>query len=663
MRQPGSMAEIARVVDQAAADLVLVSGTDLQALAALHTSFETIAALGDELAMGQLATLAREATGLLEQIILDEVKDVGPALQAISRMVEAIQAGLTQPALAPAADPALAAAPAEPVMTTAPAELSVESDAPLPPAQVLSADPHLVAEFVIEANEHLETADLELLRLETEPTMKEAIDAVFRAFHTVKGVAGFLELHQIGQVAHDAESLLDRARKGEVILEGQLIDISFEAVDTLRRLVGQVEQALGSGEPLQPYGAVPGLLRRLRTVVASAPGKMLGETLLQAGLVEQAQIEAALQAQRAQKVPVRLGEQLVRDQAVDASTVALALRSQRLGAPPVMKATEAVRVDADRLDRILDAIGEMVIAQSMVTGSVELQTLASAELQARLNSLDKITRELQQLGTALRMVPVRAAFQKMARLCRDVAKRAGKSVEFVTQGDDTELDKNVVDQIGDPLVHLIRNAIDHGIEGSVEERRRAGKPETGRVELRAFHRGGSIYIELEDDGRGLDRDAIVAKAVSRGLLKPGETPPDREIYNLIFSPGFSTAAAVTDVSGRGVGMDVVYRNIEAMRGQIEVRTERGRGTTFSLRLPLTLAIIDGMAVRVGEERYIIPTLSMVTTVRPTPAMLSRVIGQGETLQVQGRLVPLFRLADLFGIAGAEPDATQALAVV
>jgi len=261
------------------------------------------------------------------------------------------------------------------------------------------------------------------------------------------------------------------------------------------------------------------------------------------------------------------------------------------------------------------------------------------------------------------MVPVRATFQKMARLVRDLAKKSGKPVRFVMTGEDTELDKTVVDKIGDPLVHMVRNAVDHGLEATPSERARVGKVETGQIELRAFHRGGNIYIEIQDDGRGLNRDAIIAKARERGLLKEGETLPDRELNNLIFNPGFSTAKKITDVSGRGVGMDVVKRNIEALRGQVEIRTEQGRGSTFSIRLPLTLAIIDGMVVRVGTERYIIPTLSIVRTIQPRPDELATVIRRGEMLTLQGQLIPLFRLNRLFNVDNARTKPEESLIVV
>ena len=322
-----------------------------------------------------------------------------------------------------------------------------------------------------------------------------------------------------------------------------------------------------------------------------------------------------------------------------------------------------ITIDAKRLDRLVDAIGELVILQSMVSQSPELRTVASPQFARQLDQLDKITRELQQLGTSLRMIPVRSTFQRMARLVRDLAKKAGKQVEFVMSGEDTELDKSVVDVMGDPLIHLLRNAVDHGIEAHSEDREEKGKGGHGRVELRAFHKGSSIFIEVEDDGRGLDRQAILSKAREKGLVSDGEAMADRDVLDLIFEPGFSTAKVVTEVSGRGVGLDVVRRRIETLRGHVELYSEPGRGTVFSIQLPLTLAMIDGMVVRVGLERYIIPVLSIVRSIRPESKDVATIMKKGEMVVMDGELVPLLRLAHLFGMSRAGVDISEGIVVI
>jgi len=253
-------------------------------------------------------------------------------------------------------------------------------------------------------------------------------------------------------------------------------------------------------------------------------------------------------------------------------------------------------------------------------------------------------------------------FQKMVRLARDLSHKAGKPVDFVTVGEETELDRTMVDQMSDPLMHMVRNAVDHGIEPS-EVRRRAGKNAVGRVELRAFHQAGHIVIEMQDDGKGLDRDRILKKALEQGLVEPGQELSEDEIFKLIFHPGLSTAEKVTSISGRGVGMDVVKRNIESLRGRVEISSTPGRGTTFTIRLPLTLAVIDGQVVRVGEGRYIIPINSIIRSLRPTRQQISTVQGRGEMILERGELIPLVRLYKLFGTVPSTEDPTEALIVV
>ena len=235
----------------------------------------------------------------------------------------------------------------------------------------------------------------------------------------------------------------------------------------------------------------------------------------------------------------------------------------------------------------------------------------------------------------------------MSRLVRDLSRKLDKQIELDMDGEDTELDKTVVENIGDPLIHMVRNSLDHGIE-TPSERRAAGKPEVGHIKLRAFHKAGSVHIEIEDDGKGLDREAILKKAVANGLAKEDIHYQDAEIYQMIFHPGLSTAKSVTDISGRGVGMDVVKKNIEALRGTVEIRSEKGKGTCFTIRLPLTLAIISGMVVRIHQERYIVPTLSVLATIRPGPEQLQTVVGKGELLNLRGQLIRLIRLGEVFG---------------
>ena len=262
----------------------------------------------------------------------------------------------------------------------------------------------------------------------------------------------------------------------------------------------------------------------------------------------------------------------------------------------------------------------------------------------------------------MRMVPLKSTFQKMARLVRDVSTKAGKKVRLEVSGEETELDKTVIEEIGDPLVHIIRNSVDHGIEPQ-DERIAKGKPAEGLVRLNAFHKGGNIIIEIEDDGKGLCKDKLLKKAIEKGLVEESASLSDQQIYNLIFAAGFSTAEKVTDISGRGVGMDVVKKNVDRLRGKVDITTVEGKGTKISIKLPLTLAIIDGMIVQVGDEKYIIPMLSIEESIRPSKEQISTVQQRGEMLSIRGNLLPIVRLHNLYNVKPKKTNPWEALILI
>jgi two-component system, chemotaxis family, sensor kinase CheA len=314
---------------------------------------------------------------------------------------------------------------------------------------------------------------------------------------------------------------------------------------------------------------------------------------------------------------------------------------------------ETVKVDTERIDELIELVGELVITQSILTVAPELRRLDSPRLRSALIRLSKIARDLQGLGMHMRMVPVRGLFQKMSRATRELSRKLGRDILLATDGADTEIDRSMVERLADPLLHMIRNAVDHGIE-SPDERRAAGKSLRGTIWLRARQEGASIVIQVTDDGRGLDVERILRKARERGLVGPDDRLSSGQVYKLIFTAGFSTADQVSDVSGRGVGMDVVRRHIESMRGRVHVSSELGQGTTFSITLPLTLAVIDGTLVRSGPERYIIPTLSILESIRPHQGKLHRP-GNGAELIILGeQSLPIVRLSEILG-CGEKPD--------
>jgi len=572
-----------------------------------------------------------------------------------------------------------------------------------PPTLPTDTDMDLLREYVVESMDHMAAAEASLLTLEANPEESEEINVVFRGFHTIKGTSGFLGLDLIQHVAHLAENLLDRARDGEITLTGGYADLALRSSDALKHMISglqnlspgdrlPVPEGIGRlladladpsagaaevgpvapaaiAEPPRPAQAVSAA--RVVEAPAAAPqdGSRVGDLIVAEGAASRQAVETAAAVAADRGLP--LGEALVDQGVVSPAQVSAALRAQAPAPPPPAPSTGAphggapaegtVRVATGRLDSLINMVGELVIAHSMVAQDPDVVDGTRTRLARSVAHTGKILRELQDLSMSLRMVPLKATFQKMTRLVRDVARKSGKQVQFVIDGEETEIDRNMVEVLNDPLVHLIRNAVDHGVE-TPQERLAAGKPETGVVHLSACHSAGNVVISLRDDGKGLDREKIIAKALERDLIDPSRELSDSEVYNIIFLPGFSTAEKVTDVSGRGVGTDVVRKSIEALRGRIEVTSELHRGTTFTLRLPLTMAITDAMLLKVGDERYLLPTASIEQSFRPTEGSVHTIAGRGEMVSIRGELLPIFRLHRLFGIEDALTDPYNSLLI-
>ncbi len=554
-------------------------------------------------------------------------------------------------------------------------EPAVEKEAPeekpqAPPQIDFLGDTSMMLDFINESKEHLQNAEVMLMNLETNPEDDESLNAIFRAFHTIKGVSSFVSLHDITELSHIAETLLDKARKEEIQLTEVHMDIIFESVDMLKSLIDNVQSAIEGGEYSVPEG-YDELIKKLenpeaqpeRELPAMAVEKKVGEILVESGIVTPENVEEAVESQK-RGVEKPVGEILVQEGKVTPKEVVKALRTQKIPKKDKVEIEQFVKVSTKRLDNLIDMVGELVIANSMVVQESEIKNSANHRLTRNVSLLGKNVRELQELSMSLRMVSVKATFQKMARLIRDLAKKNNKKINFEMSGEDTEIDRNVVEEIGDPLIHMVRNAADHGIE-TPEERLKSEKNEYGRVSLNAFHKGGNVVIEITDDGKGLDKERILEKAIKMGVIKEKDKDSlsDQEILNLIFSPGLSTAKKVTDVSGRGVGMDVVRRNIEALRGHVEIKSKLGEGSTISLMLPLTLAIIDGMVVRVGKENFIVPTVSMVESLRPNPEHITKVIGKGELIDLRGRLLPLHHIDRIFEVSNAVQNPCEGIVIV
>jgi two-component system chemotaxis sensor kinase CheA len=388
--------------------------------------------------------------------------------------------------------------------------------------------------------------------------------------------------------------------------------------------------------------------------------KPLGQILVEDGVVSPAVLNQALEQQK------RVGEILVEQKAVTPQQLEQALHKQKQqeSSTHAKKAdTTSIRVDTDKIDKLINLVGELVITQSMLSDlSARFEMSQMPVLLEWMAQLERNTREIQERVMSIRMLPIGTAFSRFPRLVRDLSAKAGKKIQLALSGEETELDKTVIESIGDPLTHLVRNSADHGLEPP-EERLDNNKPELGTIRLNACHEGGSICITVEDDGRGLNRNKILAKAIKQGLIAESDKLSDDQIWPLIFKPGFSTAEKITDVSGRGVGMDVVKRNIEALGGTVTIKTAPGKGTTFTLKLPLTLAIIEGMTVGIGRETYIVPLLSILESIQPKEGVVKTVVGKGELINVRGTYLPVIRLYEVFALKPEHTSPTKAILLI
>jgi two-component system chemotaxis sensor kinase CheA len=581
--------------------------------------------------------------------------------------------------------------------------------------------------FIEESLEGLDTMESSLLALD-DGGDGELVHTIFRAAHSIKGGAATFGFPEMSSFTHEAESLLDEVRSGKRAIDGAIIELLLRTVDCLRSMFARAQageplndavaeglrnelaMAMGRGvavsdlqarrsedqadawtirfrphpgmlaggnEPLRlirelaglgELSVVPEFDRLPATLAALEPSEChLGWTIELKGPVRRADIAAVFDwvedecdlAIEARHVVVAAAP------APSPATVtpvgdAAAARTQRDSGAE----SSSVRVSIDKIDGLINLVGELVITQSMLDtfreGDIDAARLAM--LEQGLAQLARHTRELQESVMGIRMLPIASVFNRFPRMVRDISQKLGKQVRLELVGEQTELDKTVLEKIGDPMVHLVRNAIDHGLE-TPDKRRAAGKGDLGTLKLEASHRGGNIVVEVSDDGAGLNRDAIVAKAVQRGLIASGDGLSDEAVADLIFQPGFSTAAVTTDLSGRGVGMDVVRRNVADLGGTVTIRSTQGKGSVFTITLPLTLAIIDGLTAAVGEERYIVPLVSIVESVQLKADAVRSVAGGGELFRFRNEYLPVVRLHEAFGCTDAVQAIEQGLMVV
>ncbi len=480
-------------------------------------------------------------------------------------------------------------------------------------------DEDIVREFLLESNDNLTRLDQEIVELERRPKDEQLLASIFRTVHTIKGTCGFLGFTLLEGVAHQAENILSQLRSGQRDVSEGVISLVLEAVDAIKTLLKTVEETGAEGE--DRYAQLRERLEQFAKQVTAAaplepkaPEDTVASPPAQGDAVSPTAPEVPPKAPEAKVEPARAGAGASAAGKPEGAEAA----ERKTGGTDTEKTLSvsdtAIRVDVGLLDKLMNLVGELVLARNQV-----LQFNSQREditLNATSQRLNLITTELQEGVMKTRMQPIGLVWNKLPRLVRDVSHSLGKNVRIEMDGADTELDKTIIEAIKDPLTHLVRNACDHGLEHP-EERVRKGKPAQGTVTLRAYHEGGQVNIEITDDGAGIDTDRIKQKGIEKGLCTPERAARmnDREALNLIFMPGFSTAVTVTNVSGRGVGMDVVKSNIERIGGAVDITTKVGEWTTVKLKIPLTLAIIPGLVVTAGEERFVIPQVSLLELIR------------------------------------------------
>ncbi len=552
----------------------------------------------------------------------------------------------------------------------------------------------ILEEFIVEAEEILENLDQDLISLESNPNDKELLNRIFRGMHTLKGGAGFLNLDFIVEIAHRIEDIFNKLRNDEMELTPDLMDVILEGIDQIKTAVqmlkeseelpeledikpllqkldaalkGETTGSVPAGESSKPsadeeFEFVDGISEELKKLIKEYPDKDL------AGLLEEIilmppdkrpmevipEIEKLIEEGKDIKDLIKPKKQEIKQEPAHPQTEPASATQEEPRTKPKRtekKSTETIRIDVDRVENLMNLVGEIVLDRNRilrVTSDVEKEckTEAVEKLVEAVTSLDRTVSDLQVAVMKLRMQPIKKIFSKFPRVVRDLARKLNKKVQLIIEGEDTELDRSILDKLEDPLIHLVRNSLDHGIEPP-EERVQIGKPEVGTIRLFAYHEGDHIIVGIEDDGRGIDPEKIKKKAIEKGLITPEQAAQmsDKEAYELIFLPGFSTAEKVSDVSGRGVGMDVVASTIHSLRGSIEIDSELGKGTTIFLKLPLTVAIIRTLMIGTKGQVYAVPLHSVVEVVRFDPTLVKEV-GNFKSFMLRDEVLPLFSLNEL-----------------
>ena len=508
----------------------------------------------------------------------------------------------------------------------------------------------IIAEFITESEETLDRVDPLFVELEIKGEDKEMLNQIFRSVHTIKGAAGFLGFQSVVDVAHNAESIMKKLREGEIRMSKPLMDVVLKSVDMLRLLLRHVKLKDGVNENTAP------LVSELKTALENATnggqgsgegGRETGDRRLEPTVRSQ---ESGVRSRKTEN-----GQGTAEESAVRNGPRPHSPQSAMAEAPAAEKeALQTLRVDVTKIDKVMDLTGEVVLVRNRlvnIVNKLEHQYTDDHDVQSLLEAvsfLDLITSDMQLGVMKMRMQPIAKVFGKFPRLVRDISGPLGKLVNLKVSGEETEVDKSVIEQIGDPMVHIIRNAVDHGLE-TPQERRAKGKAEAGTISISAEQKGNQIVIEVTDDGRGVNLDRVKAKALKQNLISGEEAVrmTDEAAMNLILLPGFSTAEVATELSGRGVGMDVVKTNVSKLNGTVEIMSHKDKGSTFTIRIPLTLAIIQTLMVRSGNARYAVPLAPVEETLMVSKEDISEMSGT-DALVIRGKVYPLFRLTEILG---------------
>ncbi|HBE01521.1 MAG: hypothetical protein A2096_11805, partial [Spirochaetes bacterium GWF1_41_5] len=573
--------------------------------------------------------------------------------------------------------------------------------------------------FLSEAAENLEVLETEIINLEEFPDNPDILNKIFRAAHTIKGSAGLVGLTELQDFTHHLEDFLENMRSGKTAVSREAISSVLSSIDIIKAMLKNIKGGSEAGNGLD-YSQVAQSLsahtqgsgkKIIRDAVSAAWNRfritmelnrnifrfgidplMFIDDLRKAGTLHDINInetglpefenldpsvlyiawQAELESSRTIEDLKNIFLFVMDDSKITIEKIPENKKPQEaeLHAPEALRERKTqvsedsfIKVSSEKLDRLLNMISELVISQSQVNSIAEkIKGPAGEELRVVSSGMDKLSQSLQEHTMSLRMINLGPTFTKFRRLVRDLAAEHGKEARLEISGHDTELDKNMIAKIDDPLKHMIRNSVDHGIE-TIQARRAAGKAECGTVFLNAWYEAGSVVIEVRDDGAGINKKRLLAKAVEKQIISGNEELSDAEIYRLVFHPGLSTAEKVTDISGRGVGMDVVLSNVKELNGNVDIFSEPGKGTRFKITLPLTLAIIDGMLTGAGREVYIIPIITVEETYRPTSVQIKSVEGKGELVQYRNDFLPLIRLHRIFSIPDAVTDPSRALCVI